>query len=101
MDALNQVIQGRHGAPVMTAGELAMKWEMGILSKQDLMLHYGISEKQIFEFSKAVKAAKKSGPLALTKCANCSEEIDDVSFKEGACGKCGQELRYGLDGCGG
>ena len=37
----------------------------------------------------------------MTKCANCKEEVDDVSFKSGMCGKCGEELCYGLEGCGG
>lgn len=37
----------------------------------------------------------------MTKCKNCEEEIDDEAFKNGACAKCGQELQYGLEGCGG
>ena len=60
---MSQIVKGRHGAPDMTAGELALKWELGVLDKQDLLFHYGISEKQIFEFSKVVKEKnKKEGP---------------------------------------
>lgn len=39
--------------------------------------------------------------MGTMKCPNCDEEIDDASFKEGVCGKCGTELRYGADGCAG
>lgn len=37
----------------------------------------------------------------MTHCPNCNEEVTDAAFKEGVCAKCGQQLPYGSEGCGG
>lgn len=47
------------------------------------------------------KAFQIRDKMSEMKCANCGEEIDDEAFKKGVCPKCGQELSYGLEGCGG
>ena len=95
MHEINQIIKGKNGAPDITAAELALKWELGAIRKSDLTTHYNVTEKQIFEFAKAFKKR------TVLKCQNCDEEIDDGAFQKGVCGKCGEEFRYGRDGCSG
>lgn len=54
-NSLKQIVKGKQGAPEMTVGELVLRWESGVLTKNDIEFYYGITEKQIFEFAKAIK----------------------------------------------
>lgn len=37
----------------------------------------------------------------MDQCSNCEEKISDEVFKKGVCAKCGTEIVYGSNGCGG
>ena len=51
------MVRGRHGAPDKTLTELYELWLMGHVRRGDLELHYGLSEKQLYEWGKANQAS--------------------------------------------